>query len=547
VFIRTQTNVHRTYLLLVENQRVNGRIQQRVLARLGRLDELLASGELDRLLASLGRFSEKLAVLGAHAEGEAPTVAARVIGPALIFERLWHELDIDAVLQELGSERRFGFSLERAIFVTVLHRLFAPGSDRAAEKWKQGYAIAGAESLELHQLYRAMGWLGEPLAKHGVDSHDAALRTRKDLVEERLFDRRRDLFSALDVVFFDTTSIYFEGEGGETLGQYGHSKDHRPDLKQMVVGVVVDDQGRPIMSQLWPGNMADVKSLVPVVDRLRSSFKVKDICIVADRGMISEATIEQIKTRGWHYILGVRMRRFKEANEEVLARAGRYEEVSPKSDEPKAPAPLKVKEVWVDDRRYVVCLNEDQAVKDRHDREAIVESLKSALKAGDKQLIGNRGYRKYVKTSGERFVIDDNKIKAEARFDGKWVLTTNTGVAARELALKYKQLWLVEAIFRTAKSQLDTRPIFHKCDDTIRGHVFCSFLALLLRVELEERLARHGWKLQWADIVQDLDRLQEIDLDVNGKAYTLRTEAKGSIGKIFQACGVALPATVRQK
>lgn len=547
MFIRTQTNVHRTYLLLVENQRVNGRIQQRVLARLGRLDELLASGELDRLLASLGRFSEKLAVLGAHAEGEAPTVAARVIGPALIFERLWHELDIDAVLQELGSERRFGFSLERAIFVTVLHRLFAPGSDRAAEKWKQGYAIAGAESLELHQLYRAMGWLGEPLAKHGVNSHDAALRTRKDLVEERLFDRRRDLFSALDVVFFDTTSIYFEGEGGETLGQYGHSKDHRPDLKQMVVGVVVDDQGRPIMSQLWPGNMADVKSLVPVVDRLRSSFKVKDICIVADRGMISEATIEQIKTRGWHYILGVRMRRFKEANEEVLARAGRYEEVSPKSDEPKAPAPLKVKEVWVDDRRYVVCLNEDQAVKDRHDREALVESLKSALKAGDKQLIGNRGYRKYVKTSGERFVIDDNKIKAEARFDGKWVLTTNTGVAARELALKYKQLWLVEAIFRTAKSQLDTRPIFHKCDDTIRGHVFCSFLALLLRVELEERLARHGWKLQWADIVQDLDRLQEIDLDVNGKAYTLRTEAKGSIGKIFQACGVALPATVRQK
>lgn len=547
MFIRTQTNVHRTYLLLVENQRVNGRIQQRVLARLGRLDELLGSGELDRLLASLGRFSEKLAVLGAHAEGEAPTVAARVIGPALIFERLWHELDIDAVLQELGSERRFGFSLERAIFVTVLHRLFAPGSDRAAEKWKQGYAIAGAESLELHQLYRAMGWLGEPLAKHGVNSHDAALRTRKDLVEERLFDRRRDLFSALDVVFFDTTSIYFEGEGGETLGQYGHSKDHRPDLKQMVVGVVVDDQGRPIMSQLWPGNMADVKSLVPVVDRLRSSFKVKDICIVADRGMISEATIEQIKTRGWHYILGVRMRRFKEANEEVLARAGRYEEVSPKSDEPKAPAPLKVKEVWVDDRRYVVCLNEDQAVKDRHDREALVESLKSALKAGDKQLIGNRGYRKYVKTSGERFVIDDNKIKAEARFDGKWVLTTNTGVAARELALKYKQLWLVEAIFRTAKSQLDTRPIFHKCDDTIRGHVFCSFLALLLRVELEERLARHGWKLQWADIVQDLDRLQEIDLDVNGKAYTLRTEAKGSIGKIFQACGVALPATVRQK
>jgi Transposase DDE domain len=550
VFIRTQTNAKRTYLLLVENQRVNGRIQQRVLTRLGRLDELRASGELDRLLASLGRFSEKLAVLGAHAEGDSLTVGARIIGPALIFGRLWQELGINAVLTQLAGERRFGFALERAVFVSVLHRLFAPGSDRSAQKWKAAYMIADAQCLELHQLYRAMGWLGEPISAAGVPaakSDGAAMRrTRKDLIEERLFDRRRDLFSALDVVFFDTTSIYFEGEGGERLGQYGHSKDHRPDLKQMVVGVVVDNQGRPIMSQLWPGNMADVKSLVPVVDRLRTYFKVNEICIVADRGMISAATIEQIKVRGWRYILGVRMRRFKEANEAVLARAGRYEEVNAKSADTKAPAPLKVKEVWVEDRRYVVCLNEDQATKDRHDREAIVESLKTALKAGDKQLIGNRGYRKYVKASGERFTLDEDKIKAEARFDGKWVLTSNTELPARELALKYKQLWLVEAIFRTAKSQLDTRPIFHKCDDTIRGHVFCSFLALLLRVELEERLARRGWKLEWADIVADLDRLQEIELNVNDKAYTLRTQPKGTVGKVFQACAVALPPTLRQ-
>jgi len=546
MFIRTQTNAKRTYLLLVENQRVDGRIQQRVLARLGRLDELRASGELDRLLASLGRFSEKLAVLGAHAEGEALAVDTRSIGPALIFERLWQELGIDRVLTELAGERRFGFSLERAVFVTVLHRLVAPGSDRAAEKWKASYAIAEADALELHHFYRAMGWLGEPIM--AAEAHSASLpRTRKDLIEERLFDRRRDLFSALDIVFFDTTSIYFEGEGGETLGQYGHSKDHRSDLKQMVVGVVVDNAGRPIMSELWPGNTADVKSLVPIVDRLRTYFKVNDICIVADRGMISQATIGDIKQRGWKYILGVRMRRFKEANQAVLGRAGRYEEVYPKSDDPKAAAPLKVKEVWVEDRRYVVCLNEDQATKDRHDREAIVASLKAALKAGDKQLIGNRGYRKYVKTTGSRFAIDEDKLQAEARFDGKWVLTTNTDLAARELALKYKQLWLVEAIFRTAKSQLDTRPIFHKCDDTIRGHVFCSFLALLLRVELEERLARRQCKLEWADIVHDLDRLQEIDLNLNGKAYTLRTEAKGSVGKVFQACGVALPPTVRQQ
>ena len=172
-------------------------------------------------------------------------------------------------------------------------------------------------------------------------------------------------------------------------------------------------------------------------------------------------------------------------------------------------------------------------------------ALKRALKQGDKSLIGNRGYRKYVKTSGERFSIDEDKIGAEARYDGKWVLTTNTELSARELALRYKQLWQVEAIFRTMKTQLATRPIFHKRDDTIRGHVFCSFLALLLRHELQLRLERRGWKLEWADVLQDLDRLQEIEITVNGKGYTLRTEANGTVGKVFKACGVALPPALR--
>ena len=546
MFIRTQTNGDRTYLLLVENERVDGHIKQRVLHRLGRLDELRASGELDRLLASIGRFSEKYAVLGAHANGESVTTRTQTIGPALIFERLWQETGIGEVVRELAAPRRFEFSLERAVFLTVLHRLFAPGSDRAAQMWKEDYAIAGADELALHQFYRTMGWLGEPVDKTDTASASGdGLRTRKDVIEEALFARRRDLFTQLDLVFFDTTSIYFEGAGGESLGQNGHSKDHRPDLKQMVVGVVLDSEGHPLCSEMWPGNTTDVTSLIPVVDRLRRRFKVREVCVVADRGMISAATIEKIKARGWRYILGVRMRRSKEANKVVLARAGRYEEVFAKSAETKAPSPLKVKQVWVGERRYVVCLNEDEATKDRHDREAIVAALREALKQGDKSLIGNRGYRRFVKTRGERFAIDEQKIRDEARFDGKWVLTTNTELSAKELALKYKQLWMVEAIFRTMKSQLATRPIFHKCDDTIRGHVFCSFLALLMRKELEQRLEQRGWSLEWADVIRDLDRLQEIEIRLDGKRYLLRTETKGTTGKVFQACGVALPLTLR--
>jgi len=546
LFVRTQTNGHRTYLLVVENERVDGEIRQRVLHRLGRLDQLLASGHLDALLHSLGRFSDKYAVLGAHANGESVITRTRTIGPALIFERLWQECGAGPVLGGLLRDRHFEFPVERAVFLTVLQRLVAPGSDRAAEKWKQDYAISGTDSLALHQLYRAMAWLGEPLPEPEQNGATPfVVRTTKDLVEEELFARRRDLFSGLDLVFFDTTSIYFEGDGGQTIGWYGHSKDHRPDRLQMVVGVVMDQDGAPVCSELWPGNAADVKSLVPIVERLKTRFPVGEVCIVADRGMISAATLQQIKERKWNYILGVRMRSSKEAREEVMGRAGRYREVYPQSTDPKAPSPLKVKEVWVEDRRYIVCKNEDQAQKDRQDREAIVAALQDALRAGDKSLVGNKGYRRFLRTTGEHFTIDQDKIEEEERYDGKWVLTTNTELATGEVALKYKQLWMVEDIFRSMKSLLETRPIYHKCDETIRGHVFCSFLALVLRKELQDRVERQGWSLEWADIIRDLDRLQEVEMSIQGKSYVVRTETKGTAGKVFQACGVALPPTLR--
>ena len=546
MFIRTQSNGPRTYLLIVDNQRVDGKVKQRVLLRLGRLDELQASGQLDSLLQSLGRFSEKLAVLGAHARGDSVTTRSSRIGPALIFERLWQACSIDTVLTALLEGRRFEFSVERAIFLTVLHRLFAPGSDRAAEKWKDDYAIEGVADLELHHLYRAMAWLGEPLPKEQQDGATPfAPRTNKDRIEEALFQRRRDLFTDLEIVFFDTTSIYFEGEGGESLGQRGHSKDHRPDRKQMVVGMVLDRNGNPVCSELWPGNTADVKSLVPIVERLQKRFGIGSVCIVADRGMISAETLAEVERRKWSYILGVRMRSSTEAKA-VVARGGRYAEVHPKSDNRDDPSPLKVKEVWIEDaRRYVVCLNEDQATRDRHDREAVVAALRDALSKGDKSLVGNKGYRKYLRAGGKQFAVDEEKIQEEARYDGKWVLTTNMDISPAEVALKYKQLWMVEDVFRSMKSLLDTRPIYHKCDETIRGHVFCSFLALLLRKELDDRLARKGWKLEWADVVRDLDNLVEMEVAIGGKGHVFRGQSSGVTGKVFQACGVALPPVLR--
>jgi MFS family permease len=244
---------------------------------------------------------------------------------------------------------------------------------------------------------------------------------------KRLFLERRNLFSSLDCVFFDTTSIYFKGEGGETIGQLGHTKDHRPDLHQMVVGVILDDHGQPVCSEMWPGNTTDVTTLIPVIKRLRSRFAIGRICVVSDRGMISAETMAYLEEEKISYILGAWMRR---RSSPVPAVTGRFIRRVPAKD----PSPLKVKEVIVDGNRYIVCLNEKQARKDAADRQAIIDPLQETLKTNPKALVGNKGYRKYLKLDRE----------------------------------------------------------------TIRGHVFWSFLALVIRKELDRRLEKDGHCFEWA-------------------------------------------------
>ena len=205
------------------------------------------------------------------------------------------------------------------MFLSVLHRLFSGGSDRAADRWREDYTIDGVEGLDLHHLYRAMAWLGEELRADQQDGATSfAPRCMKDVVEEDLFARRRDLFSRLDLVFMDTTSLYFEDEGGQTLGRRGFSKDHRPDLNQMILAVLLDGDGRPVCTGMWPGNTADVGSLIPAVDRLRKRFSIGRVCVVADRGMISSETIAELEARKLFYILGVRERTDKLVRELVL-------------------------------------------------------------------------------------------------------------------------------------------------------------------------------------------------------------------------------------
>ncbi|MEO5376043.1 MAG: transposase [Alphaproteobacteria bacterium] len=410
MFIRVKKINGYEYLYLVENAREGGRHVQRVIKSLGRKDEVEASGMLDSLIASAARHSPRSIVLSRYYKGELPELKRQSIGADLVFGRLWETTGIRDVLTSLLADRRFGFDVERAIYMTVLHRLMISGSDLHASDWKDKMRIPGAEPVMLDQAYRAMAWLGEEMPG---PAGPLGPRTMTDVIEESLYRYRKDLFGVtpeaclrhdnaeaclrhdVSVAFFDTTSLTFEGKGGATLGRRGHSKDYRPHLKQVVLGIVLDGRDRPIASFLLPGNTAapeariraTVTTLVPVVHRLQERFGIKRACVVADRGMISAATIKALEAAGVDYVLGARERSVREIYEQVITDDGvPVPLVIPRQ---KGETRLEVRDVTIEGRRYVVCRNEEEARKDAETRAKILAGLKTALEGGDMKLVAN--------------------------------------------------------------------------------------------------------------------------------------------------------------
>ena len=541
MFVREKTVNGYTYLYLVENVRENGRTKQRIIRNLGRKEAVLASGALDRLVASIGRFAERSLVLRAIEEGDT-RFEVRRIGAPLLFGRLWGETGCRAVVSHLLAGRGFGFDVERAVFVAVLHRLMVSGSDRSCAHWMADYAIPGAEGLTLHRFYRAMAWLGEE-----IEPGDLAPRCVKDLIEEALFERRRDLFSDLGVVFMDTTSLSFEGAGGETLGAHGYSKDHRPDLKQMILAIVIDGEGRPVCTEMLPGNTADTTVLLPIVDRLRARFEIGRVCVVADRGMISAATIEALEERGLEYILGARERGDRRVRAIVLENEKPFTPLS--IERARGETQLFVKEVTVGGARHIVCRNEAQAEKDRADRHNHRRRARASAEEGRQGADRQCGLPALPAPLGPRRRLRDRSRQAgrgsPLRRHLRAADQRPRHPAQRRAALPRPARGR-DPCFRTAKATFDTRPIFHSSDAAIRGHVFCSFLALVLAKELQDRCGKAGFRPEWDRLLRDLDRLQTGVIEKDNTRIAVRTPVTGDVGPAFRAVGVALPPNIAE-
>lgn len=513
------------YLQIVESVRSGGAVRQRVIATLGRRDRLLADGTLDALLGSLSKFSEKLRVVERVRTGGIEAHRARSWGPALVFERLWQEQGLPEVLGRLCERRRFEFDIERACFALALQRLCAPGSDLQGSQWTRTVECRGFDSIEVQHLYRTVGGFLAP---------------ERAQLEKELFLRDRDLFSQkLDLIFIDTTSTMVWRSEQTDLRRRGHSKDHRPDQPQVILCVAVDGHGWPIAWEILPGNTSDHVSFASTIAKLRDRFAIGRVIVVADRGMISKKSIDMLEnhlTQPLEFILGCRMRNQKEVRDQVLDHVGPLQRVEDN---------LEVQQVDVNGRRYVICSNPIEARKDAAARQAIIAKLETTLrKDGQRAVVGNKGFSRFMNINKGAMTINQAAIEADARYDGKFVLRTNTALSTDEVARAYKSLWRVERTFRETKSTIEVRPLFHHRDDTTIGHIVGCFLALRLEVDLQRRLEKRNIDVSWPDLMRDLEQVRAIDVTLDEHRYRLRTEMVGTAHHAFAAAGVRPPPAV---
>lgn len=492
------------YLQLAHNQWDVERQQARaqVIYSFGREDQLDRVA-IERLVRSLSRVLEPAQQLAVTAGTELSYVDSRRMGAAWVFDQVWRRVGIDRVLCAALSATRMDDRVERVIFAMVANRALEPLSKLAATRWvAERVAISGLHEMSDDECYRAMDWL------LGVE----------DEIAEAVYWQVADLLNLeVDLLFFDTSSTYFETDTADEVAaadgvklagfrSRGHSKDHRPDLPQVVIGMAVTRTGIPIRVWCWPGYQNDSELIRQVKDDLKA-WKLVRVVWVADRGFASAENRRYLQRAGGHYILGEKMRGNNEA-EAALARPGRYRQVAHN---------LRVKEVVLDNAtmrdRFVICHNPIEGERDKATRERLVIQLTAAISESDSLDPTKRialaaalpaGLRRYLRTTaGGRLRIDKAAIADDAKLDGKFLLrTSDPTLSTEDVALGYKQLLEVERGWRDMKTTLDLRPVYHRLEDRIRAHVLLCWLSLLLI-----RIIENQTDDTWRNVRHELDRM----------------------------------------
>lgn len=530
------------YLQLAHNERhpETGSPVAKIIYNFGREDQVDKEA-LRRLMQSIARVlspEEHAAVQMGVDIGSVSIKTDKALGGVWVLEQLWEKLGIRAALERLLADRQSSTPVERAIFAMVANRALAPMSKLAIEDWVENdVAITGLPEVQVHQLYRAMDFL----IAHGTE------------VQESVFFSTANLLNLeVDLLYFDTTSTYFEVEPDpddeEELRRLGHSKDHRPDLLQVVIGLAVTREGIPVRCWVWPGNTSDMEVIAEVKNDL-TGWKLGRVITVVDRGFSSAENLRHLQRAGGHYIAGERMRAGMNSVEQALSRQGRYKAIRDN---------MEIKEIVVGDgearARYVLVRNPVVAERERQLRERALEELREELKRlkpceGEQhskavcELMASRRYGKYLKLGSDGIPrIDQAKVKQEARLDGKYLVkTSDDTLSAEDVALGYKQLLEVEDAFRSLKSTLELRPIYHRLADRIRAHILICWMALLLVRVAETRVGD-----TWRKIRAQLERIRIVEIETPDGRVVQRTEISPAQRGILTSLDIPEPKRIHE-
>lgn len=510
------------YAQIVEAFRnADGKPRHRVLLSLGRVDAL-DQDQVRRLVVALSRYLETGAVPLGGRVGE-----VRDFGVGYLADFLWRRLRLPAFFAKQLRKRKFEVPVERALFALVAHRMLDPTSKLATWDWLQHDAwLPGTSGLKLQHLYRAMDFLD--------DCHES--------LEEALYTHRRSLFDRVELVYYDTTSTYFECDepgdepSAQGLRQRGYSRDVRPDRKQIVLGLAVDQQGLPIASDVYSGDTTDALTVLPMLQRLRN-LGLRRVVWVADRGMASSVNLSSVQAAGLHYVVGVRLR----ADEPLRAAISRDPQSFVEASEG-----LQVKDLLVDGKRIVVCFSPHSAQRDLKLRTGAIErmqpSLDKANRGGSDAPLSEHGlYRRFVSRRDDgTWQLDKAKLEREAQCDGTYVLeVSDPDMSAAAAALAYKGLLRVEQSFRTLKNGIDLRPVYHRLDKRIRAHVSLCLLAYLL-----ERVVELEAKLPFPQVRPALRRLRAVELRFEDQQVWETSTVDTDARRILAAVGAPLPPRV---
>jgi transposase len=525
-----------------------GMPRDKVLHHFGREDQI-DQAQLKRLIKSISRFLDPAdrAQVQAGLDGLGGDLSVECslrYGGSYVLDQVWKRLELDKALGAMLDKRDYSSDIERLLFAMVANRALDPRSKLGVERWVGRHvAIDGLEAVQVHALYRAMDFL---------EANDA-------VIQETVYWQTATLLNLdVDLLFFDTTTTYFEIEQADPdedgLRQYGRpSKDHRPELPQVVIGLAVTRGGIPVRCWTWPGNTADA-SVVEEVQRDLAGWKLNRVVWVMDRGFAGEKQRQTLQRGGGHVILGEKLRSAEKVIQQAMARQGRYKKVRDN---------LEVKEAVITDgsleRRFVLVRNPQQAKKDRQMREALVERLQAEIERLNAQLTEGRrpkGHSKAVcalkaDARKARFVrelktgqlrLNRAALREDARFDGKFLLsTTDPSLSAEEVALGYKQLQDVERGFRTLKHTLELRPLYHRLPERIRAHVLLCWLALLLIRVIESETGQ-----TWDALRDDLDRIHQVKLSSKDGAYLTTTELGPNQRKALSRLDIRPPKRLQE-